>query len=306
MVCGKPRLVGKNPRPPVSRILILGGKGRLGAALARQWTTSHSVHTLVRPELDVADLPALERILATADYDVLVNATGLTHVDRCETDRQEAEIVNTRAPEVMARAATARRARFLHVSTDYVFDGLKPTPYTETDPARPLSHYGHTKLTGEHAVLATSDHHLVVRVSWVFGPDKPSFVDMILARALTQARVEAIADKTSCPTCADDVADWLEPFLDSDLPGGLYHACNTGSCTWQAYGQHALDCARAAGQPLRTTTVEPIRLADMKAFAAPRPPHTVLSTKKLTTVTGLTPRLWQDALAEYLQQKFQS
>lgn len=288
----------------MSRILILGGKGRLGAALARQWAASHSVQSLARPELDVADLPALDRLLAAADYDVLVNATGLTHVDRCETDRREAETVNTRAPEVMARAAAARQARFLHFSTDYVFDGLKTTPYSETDPARPLSQYGHTKLAGEHATLAASAQHLVVRVSWVFGPDKPSFVDMIVERALTHDRVEAIADKTSCPTSADDVADWLEPFLDSDLPGGLYHACNTGSCTWQAYGQHALDCARAAGQPLRTSTVEPIRLADLKTFAAPRPPHTALSTEKLTAVTGLTPRPWQDALAEYLDRKF--
>lgn len=288
----------------MSRILILGGKGRLGAALTRQWAPRHSVRALARPELDVADLPALERLLADADYDVLVNATGLTHVDRCETARQEAETVNALAPGVMARAAAARHARFLHFSTDYVFDGQQTAPYTESDPARPLSHYGHTKLAGEHATLAASDQHLVVRVSWVFGPDKPSFVDMIIERALAQDRVEAIADKTSCPTSAEDVALWLAPFLDTPLPGGLYHACNTGSCTWQAYGQHALDCARAAGLPLRTPTVAPIRLTDLKTFAAPRPPHTALNTAKLTTVTGLTPRPWQEALAEFLDQKF--
>lgn len=297
-------MVGKDPRPPVSRILILGGKGRLGAALARQWAPRHAVATLARPELDVADLAALEHLLAAADFDVLVNGTGLTNVDRCETAREEAETVNAKAPGVMAQAAAAKGARFIHISTDYVFDGQKNTPYDESDEARPLSYYGQTKLDGEAAVLAVSPRHLAVRVSWVFGPDKPSFVDAIVERALTQDRVEAIGDKISSPTFADDVADWLEPFLDRDLPGGLYHACNSGACTWQEYGQHALDSAARAGAVLKTGTVESILLASMKAFVAPRPPRTSMSTARLISVTGITPRSWQTAVEEYLFQKF--
>ncbi len=288
----------------MSRILILGGKGRLGAALARQWSPHHGVTTLARPELDVADLAALEKVLQAADFDVLVNGTGLTNVDRCETAREEAETVNARAPGLMAEVAAAKGARFFHISTDYVFDGKKDTPYDEDDEARPLSHYGQTKLDGEKATLAVSPQNLVVRVSWVFGPDKPSFVDAIVERALTQDRVEAIADKTSSPTFADDVAGWLEPFLEQDLPGGLYHACNGGSCTWQEYGQHALDCAGRAGAALKTRMVEPILLSSLKAFVAPRPPHTALNTARLSSVTGRIPRPWQIALEEYLFQKF--
>jgi len=288
----------------VSRILILGGKGRLGAALARQWAQRHEVRALARPELDVADLAALERLLATETFDVLVNGTGLTNVDRCESDRAEAETVNVLAPGVMARAASEKGARFIHVSTDYVFDGEKQTPYSEEDEARPLSFYGRTKRDGEIAALAGSPKHLAVRVSWVFGPDKPSFIDAIVDRALTQDRVEAIADKTSSPTFAEDVADWLEPFLASDLPGGLYHACNSGGCTWRDYGQHALDCAARAGAPLRARTVEPIPLASMKAFVAPRPPHTVMDTTRLASVTGSVPRSWQEAVEAYIFKKF--
>lgn len=288
----------------MSRILVLGGKGRLGAALARKWSLGHTVQTLARPEIDVADLPALERVLATAEFDVLVNGTGLTNVDRCETARDEATSVNALAPGVMGRVAAAKNARFIHVSTDYVFDGAKATPYTEEDPAFPLSHYGHTKLAGENAALESSTHHLAVRVSWVFGPEKPSFVDMIVDRAMAHDQVEAIADKTSCPTFADDVADWLEPFLASDLPGGLYHACNSGSCTWRDYGQHALECAVRAGQPLRARTVSPILLASMKNFSAPRPPHTEMDTVKLAAVTGITPRPWQEALEDFISEKF--
>jgi len=297
-------MVGKNSFPAVSRVLILGGHGRLGAALVRQWSADHDVRALARPELDVADLPALERVLAAENFDVLVNGTGLTNVDRCESDRAEAETVNARAPGLMARAASEKGARFIHISTDYVFDGEKTSPYTEEDEARPLSFYGRTKRDGEVAALAESERHLAVRVSWVFGPDKPSFVDAIVERALTQDRVEAIADKTSSPTFSEDVADWLEPFLTGDLPGGLYHACNLGGCTWQDYGQHALDCAVRAGAALKARTVDPIPLASMKAFLAPRPPHTVMDTSRLARVTGRTPRPWQEAVEAYIFQKF--
>ena len=194
------------------RILLLGSKGRLGGALARMWAPDYEVRALARPELDVADLAVLGTLLESEAYDVLVNCTGLTNVDRCETDREEAEVVNARAPSVMAEDAAAKRARFIHFSTDYVFDGAKTTPYTEEDEARPLSHYGRTKLQGERAALAPSARHMAVRVAWVFGPDKPSFTDTIIERALKNDRVEAIADKTSCMTFTEDVSRWLRPF----------------------------------------------------------------------------------------------
>ena len=288
------------------RVLILGGKGRLGGALARIWSADHDLRAISRPELDVANLHGLEDLLESASYDVLVNCTGLTNVDRCETAREEAQIVNACAPGVMAEAAAAKGARFIHFSTDYVFDGAKTTPYIEEDVARPLGHYGKTKLAGEGAALAPSPRHLVVRIAWVFGPDKPSFADTIIERALANDRVEAIANKTSCMTFTEDVACWLEPFLDEDLAGGLYHACNAGGCSWHEYGQHALDFAARAGLPLKARTAEPIPLSALKAFVAPRPPHTVMNTAKLTAATGASPRPWQDALNEYLERKLRA
>jgi dTDP-4-dehydrorhamnose reductase len=285
------------------RVLVLGSKGRLGGALARMWAGDYEVQALARPELDVTDLPVLLNLLESSSYDVLVNCTGMTNVDRCETDREEAEIVNVRAPGVMAEAAAAKGVRFIHFSTDYVFDGEKTSPYTEDDEAYPLGHYGRTKLAGELAALAPSPRHLAVRVAWVFGPDKPSFVDSIIDRALANDRVEAIANKTSCMTFTEDVSRWLRPFLDEDLPGGLYHACNAGGCSWHEYGQYALDFAARAGLPLKARNALPIPLLAMKAFVAPRPPHTVLNTAKLTAVTGAVPRPWQQALEEYLGAK---
>jgi len=290
---------------PVSpkKILILGAGGRLAGSLAECWQTHHKVTALRRPDLDVANPEALERLLDFHDFDILVNGTGLTNVDRCEQDREEARIVNAIAPGVMARCAEARGARLIHFSTDYVFDGTQREPYTETDTAHPCGWYGATKLAGENAVLAAGQLGLVVRVSWVFGPAKPSFVDSLISRALTENHVEAIADKFSSPTSAVDIAEWMEPFFNLDLPGGLYHACNSGDCSWQEYGAYALAVASEAGVPVRTTTVAPIRLADMKQFIAPRPIFSILSTRKLTSVTGISPRHWSDSLRDYIFKK---
>lgn len=285
-------------------ILILGARGRLAAALASEWGRNHSVTALARPELDAADAEGLRSLLQKHDFDLLVNGTGLTHVDRCESARDEARAVNAQAPGIMAEAARTNGARLIHFSTDYVFDGVKSEPYVETDAPNPLGWYGRTKLDGELAVLADDPRHLVVRVSWVFGPDKPAFIDALIARARTNLHVEAIADKISSPTFACDVAGWLAPFFDPALPGGIYHACNAGSCSWQEYGAFALRCASEAGVQLATTSVAPIRLADMKSFVAPRPPLTALSTEKLAGVTGIRPRSWEDAVRQYVHSKY--
>ncbi|MFM8715809.1 MAG: dTDP-4-dehydrorhamnose reductase [Spartobacteria bacterium] len=286
------------------RILILGSGGRLAASLAREWAATHEVTGLARPSLDVADLDSLRRLLDLHEFDVLVNGTGLTNVDRCETAREEARTVNALAPGIMAECASRRGARLIHFSTDYVFDGTKQAPYTEKDLPSPLGWYGATKREGEEQVLGQSPLHLVVRVSWVFGQSKPSFPDSLIERALRDERVEAIADKISCPTSAEDAAKWIEPFFDSSLAGGLYHACNSGECSWREYGAKTLEFASEAGLPLRTSRVEPIRLADMKQFIAPRPVFSILSTRKLAAATGITPRHWHEALREYIFKKY--
>jgi len=288
----------------MSRILVLGGKGRLGAMLARKWSARHQVIAAGRAEADLADLPSLEKVLRDTPFDVVVNSAALTNVDRCETDRDEATTVNARAVEITARIAAERAARLIHISTDYVFDGLKETPYVESDEAHPLGHYGQTKLDGEAAALNASSRHVVARVSWVFGPDRPSFLDMIVDRASTNEHVEAVADKTSSPTSAEDAADWLEAFVSPETEGGLYHACNAGTCTWQEYGQHALDSARKAGVLLKASSVGAITLASLKNFLAPRPPRTPMDTTRLTQATGVRPRPWQDAVEDYILRKF--
>jgi len=287
-----------------TRVLILGSRGRLAGSLLTCWSKSREVTGLARPALDVSDLNSLPRILGDLEFDVLVNGTGLTNVDRCESDRDEAQAVNAIAPGILAECASRQGARLIHFSTDYVFDGKKRDSYTEEDTASPLGFYGATKLEGEQRVLEQDARHMVVRVSWVFGPAKPSFADSLIERAMREDRVEAIEDKFSCPTSADDTAKWLEIFFDPSVEGGLFHACNSGHCSWREYGAKALEFATEAGLALRTNHVAPIRLAEMKQFIAPRPVFSMLSTRKLAAATGTTPRHWHEALREYIFKKY--
>jgi dTDP-4-dehydrorhamnose reductase len=284
------------------KIAIVGSGGRLGAALVRTWSEDgDKIVGFNHATLNLADDSEIRRKLEPLDFDVLVNCAGLTNVDYCESQELEAMRVNSDAVRTIARICAAKGRRCLHFSTDYVFDGEKQEPYTESDLASPLGAYGRSKLAGERALLKASDRHLVVRVSWVFGPDRPSFVDQILQKARESADLAAVADKWAVPTYTLDAARLLRPFL-SDVPvGGILHLCNAGSCTWQEYGQHAIDCAASFGIPLKGDTVAPQKMADLKAFIARRPVYTVMSTKRLTELTGLVPRPWKEAVEDHVR-----
>ena len=274
----------------------------MGAALVREFATTCEVTGFNHAQLDLGKLEHLRRIVAARRFDALINAAALTNVDYCEEHRAEAMKLNAEAPRVLAEICREKNARFIHVSTDYVFDGKKRVPYLEEDPADPLSVYGESKRRGELQVLEANDRALVIRVSWVFGPDRPSFVDAILKKARTEAKVAAVADKFSTPTYTHDIAALLRPLLDRAAPNGILHLANRGACSWQEYAQWALDCCHKFGASIRATTVDALSLGEMN-FVAGRPVYTVLATEKYERLTGSAPRDWHDAVADYIRQK---
>ena len=200
------------------------------------------------------------RTLGAMNFDVLINAAAFTNVDACETERDRAFLINAEAPGVLAEICNAKDAKLIQFSTDYVFDGEKRAPYTEEDQANPISLYGESKLAGEKNVLAAENGHLVVRVSWVFGPDRPSFIDAMIKRAQQDEKIDAISDKFSTPTYTHDIAGMLPQFFDRGVEGGILHFANAGKCSWQEYAQWALDCCRDAGIPLKARTVGALKL----------------------------------------------
>ncbi|MEO5718609.1 MAG: dTDP-4-dehydrorhamnose reductase, partial [Chthoniobacterales bacterium] len=286
------------------KIAIIGAGGRLGAALTREYAGGHEVLSFNRAQLDLAQPELLRSTLAPLPFDVLINAAALTNVDYCETNRDEAMRLNAVAPRVLAEICREKGSRFIHISTDYVFDGEKRAPYTEEDPAEPISVYGESKRAGEIQVLETDARALVVRVSWVFGPDRPSFVDAILKKARTEDEVAAVADKYSTPTYTPDIAAMLRPFLGSSSAGGILHLANRGACSWQEYAQWALDCCHEFGLPMQAQTVGAVSLGEMKNFVARRPVYTVLGTEKFARLTGTAPRDWQDAVRDYVRDHY--
>ena len=284
------------------RIVIPGSGGRLGAALAREWSREgHEVVGFNHASLDLASPDGIRAALEPLEFDALVNCAALTNVDFCETNEAEAMRINADAVAIIGGICAAKRARCLHISTDYVFDGEQRTPYRETDAARPLGVYAASKLAGEKVLSEVYPEALSVRVSWVFGPDRPSFVDQILKRAKEHADLSAIADKWAVPTYTLDIAKLLRPFLDEVTAPGVLHLCNAGSCTWQEYGQFAIDTAAKLGAPLVGRTVAPLAMADLKAFVAKRPVYTVMSTERLTSLTDMHPRSWQEAVEEHVR-----
>jgi dTDP-4-dehydrorhamnose reductase len=304
------------------KILIVGSGGRLGAALVREYQGKFDVTGFNHEQLDLANQNQTRDNLSPLEFDLLINCAAMTNVDLCESQPEEAFKINAEAPKLLAEICSHKKAKLIHFSTDYVFDGEKREPYVETDAARPISVYGESKRAGEENVLAelgrstsakaTADGHLVVRVSWVFGPDRPSFIDAMIKRAREEEDINAVADKLSTPTYTRDIAEMLPRFFNVDGPGGVLHFANAGQCSWQEYAQHAIDCCRSIGVPLKAKTVGALKLADMTRlrqgsggqanWVARRPIYSVLSTAKYIELTGVTPRSWRDAVSDYIER----
>jgi len=282
------------------KIVILGSGGRLGAALLREYRDKFDSVGFNHAQLDLSDLGAVREKLRNTSFDVLINAAGFTKVDVCETQRDRAFLINAEAPRVVAEICDEKNARLIHFSTDYVFDGGKREPYTEEDEASPISAYGESKLTGENNVLAVQNQNLIVRVSWVFGPDRPSFIDAMVQQAQENDRVDAVADKFSTPTYTLDIAAMLPRFFDENVSGGILHFANAGQCSWQEYAQWAVDCCHDAGLALKAKTIGARKLRDMTNWIAHRPVYSVLSTAKYTKLMRLSPRTWREAVSDYI------
>jgi dTDP-4-dehydrorhamnose reductase len=287
------------------RLVVIGSAGRVGAALARHFRQrGHAVIVFDRKALDLTQATIIRDRLEPIQFDACVNAAALTNVDYCENHPAEALAANATGPALVAQICHARRARFVQLSTDYVYDGNSEGLRRETDPTGPVNGYAASKLEGDRLVLETSDGAaLVVRTSWVFGPDRPSFPDSIIERAQKQETVEAIADKTSTPTYSLDLAAHLEPFVtDPDYTdvSGILNLCNTGVATWHSYGQKALDIVSDLGLKLRCRELTPTALSSIN-FRAARPRHTAMAVEKYIALTGRSVRAWQEALTDYLR-----
>lgn len=278
------------------RVLLLGSRGHLGAAVAARFAPAWDVTATSRADLDVRDHVAVRRAIERLRPDAVVNCTAYTAVDRAEDEPVEALAVNGFAVRVMAAAAESVGAAFVHYSTDFVFDGTGDRPHTEEDAPNPRSVYASSKLIGEWLAREASRHY-VLRVESVFGePPSPgarrTSVDGILDRVAAGEEVAVFADRTVSPSFRDDVAAATRALLERRAAPGLYHCVNSGSCTWE---ELALEAARLLAVEPR---LKPIAMAEAGLRAA-RPLYCALSNRKLAEAGVVMPS-WQDALARCL------
>lgn len=289
---------------PAPRILILGATGGLGRTLNRHFSSSHHTMSWGRAELDLERPETIAKKLGAQSFDILLNAAGMTNPDACEMQPEKARLANVAGPQALAEYCHTLAARLIHFSTDYVFSGEPHDVWKEDDETKPVNVYGRTKCDGELAVLQASPNALVARVSWLFGPDKPSHPDNVIQRALQTDDVAIVQDKVSVPTSTVDICDWIERIIHGHPEtSGVLHLCNTGSASWHSWAETALKMAEGLGLPVKTTHVKPIKLADLTQLKAPRPLMTVMSNERLQKLLGIEIRHWRDALEEHLVEK---
>ncbi len=285
------------------RVLVVGSGGRLGSAVVRhlrEFPLRYRVIAYDHKSMDLLRPGQIDDHLEGIQFEALINCAALTSLEVCEDRPKDALQINRHAPEQMAEICLRKRARMIHISTDYVYDGTQPGLKTEESPTGPLGTYARTKLAGDEAVLAVSAAFLVARVSWVFGPDRPSFVDQLLLQARTHDTLEAIADKFSTPTSALDLARWLALLLEKPEVSGVLNLCNSGTASWHSYASYALEIARELGWPQQAQSIVPTRLADIKSFRSPRPVHTSMDPTRLSLIINREIPPWRNALKEYL------
>ncbi len=285
-------------------VAVMGTNGQLGSDILRAAAEGeHAIKTLAlcRKDLDVCDLGAIPGALARERFDVLINCTGYHKTDEVEGHATEAFRINAHAVRVLAKACKGRGARFVHISTDYVFDGDRRRPYEETDHASPLNVYGASKLLGEKlAFQENPGSTLIMRVASLFGVAGSSgkggnFIETILRRGKESGEVRVVNEITMSPTSTADVARAILAALREDAPPGIYHVVNSGSATWFEFARQIIEEAGVQARVIPVTSEEYPTLA-------PRPSYSVLNNQRISQIVGQLPH-WKDALQQYLIEK---
>jgi len=290
------------------RFLLIGGNGQVGSALRPVLARLGDV---VAPSRDDADLERpgeLARLITTVAPDIIVNAAAYTAVDKAETEPERARLVNAEAVATLAAAAHRAGIWLVHFSTDYVYDGNKPTAYVETDEAQPLSQYGLSKLRGDQAIAASGCRHLIFRVSWVYAWGHANFPAAMLRLGADRAELNVVADQVGAPTSAGLIAGVTGAAIaritdgpEADGLSGLYHLAAAGEVSRADLARFVLAEAHARGADLvlRPEGIVPISTAGYPAPAA-RPLNSRLSTDRLRAAFGVALPSWQDDMRQWV------
>lgn len=262
------------------KVLLTGSKGQLGSCFQDRLPQGWEVWATDSDVLDITDLARVKQAVAQFAPNVIVNAAAYTAVDKAETERELAALINETGPKNLALAANDVGARLMHVSTDYVFDGTATTPYVETDETNPLGVYGKTKLDGEIAVAAIQPEAIIIRTAWVFSEYGNNFVKTMLRLANDRDTLGVVADQHGCPTYAGDIAFAIINLLKAEAKGGVYHYCGADEMSWHEFAEKIFAYANEVKLLDKHMVVNEISTEDYKTPAA-RPKYSILSKAKI-------------------------
>lgn len=293
----------------MTRILLTGASGQVGWELARSLLPLGEVLAPPRAEFDLARPEDCAAAIARLRPDVVVNPAAYTAVDKAESEPELALRINGEAPAAMARAAREAGALFVHYSTDYVFDGTKPSPYLEDDAPNPRSAYGRSKLVGEQGVRASGADHLILRTSWVYAARGHNFLRTILRLAAQRDELRVVADQTGAPTWARLIADASAHALRESqsarsagrFESGTFHLAAQGETSWHGFASRIVELARALDLPVTARAVTAIGTADYP-LPAPRPASSRLDCGRLVERFGLRLPPWEQCLVLAMQE----
>ncbi len=282
------------------KIAIIGANGQLGSDLVRTFNTEYEVVPLTHADIDVADFRSFKKTLKKVHPDVVINCAAYVRVDDAEDLADIAFAVNALGARNIALICKDLNATLTHISTDYIFDGLKAHPYTENDIPNPLNVYGNSKLAGEYFVRNTLEKHYIIRSSSLFGAAGASgkggnFVETMIKRAHNNEEIRVVDDMIMSPTYTKDAAYVIRDILIKKLPFGIYHAANSGSCSWYEFAKTIFKILNinAHLSPIKTDALQ---------SKAKRPLYSPLVSIKLKKY-GFEMDSWESALRSYLLDK---
>lgn len=276
-------------------VMVVGSRGMLGTDLCSALEKNSFSWTGVDlPEVNIVETDSIRSAVASSKPSVIINAAAVTDVDGCETDQELAYRVNATGALNVARVARESGSFLIHLSTDYVFDGTKATPYVESDPVNPLGTYGRTKAEGERMILSEApENSLIVRTQWLYGINGKNFVESILRACRERDVLQVVNDQHGRPTFTEDLSQALVELVRL-RPKGVLHVANSGETTW-----HGFAAAIVSLEGLTHVRVQELTTAELNR-PAPRPLNSVLDLRRSQAIAGLNLRNWKDALKVYL------
>jgi len=277
------------------RVLVFGNAGQLGRDLTKVFAADAHVSGYDLPDVSITDADTVRRCITSDKPDVVINAAAYTNVEGAEDHKADAFAINETGARIVADAAHAAGLPLIHISTDFVYDGRKTTPYEPADAPNPLSVYGKSKLAGDLAVQESNPRHFILRTAWLYGPGGNNFVEKIIGAAKKNPSLKVVSDEVGSPTHTWDLAEAARSIATTHAYG-LYHAVNGGQTSRDQFAQAIL---KLAGIDIPVT---PCGSGEFPVKAA-RPAYSVLSTATLEAACGYRFRPWHDALQHYMQRR---